>query len=154
MPLARIPHEITERIAGLGSEDWLGFRREVLVSVLCFDDAEGYLADGVTEEQWTPNRITDIDAAARSYYEFALGKIEDHRGISASRSVEKLREYAWLLGRDDAVTAMDEKDYAMYGAPQVKAFAMAMGYEWPDHDESLNRMAEGKPCESGCEDGC
>src|SRR5262249_50912769 len=38
-----------------------------------------------------------------SYLAFAFGKAADHRGISAARSVQKLTEYAWLLGVDELV---------------------------------------------------
>jgi len=87
------------------------------------------------------------------YLEFAIGKIQGHRGISAGRSVDKLREMAWLLGRDDVMAAMDKADYQNYGAPKIKAFAEGMGLPWPD-DEDLARMALGYPCTDDCEGGC
>ena len=93
------------------------------------------------------------DLAASRYLDFAIGKIRNHRGISASRSVDKLTEYAWLLGRDDVVTAMEAADYPQYGAPKVKAFAEGMGWEWPSTPD-LARMSQGLPCEDTCADGC
>ncbi|WP_301547102.1 hypothetical protein [Micromonospora sp. C95] len=50
-----------------------------------------------------------------------------------TRSVDKLGELAWLLGRDDIVAAMDHAGYPMYGAPKVKAFAD--GFGWPFLDD-------------------
>jgi hypothetical protein len=153
----RTPTEIHERIKAVRADDWLGFRREILVPALPFGEARRYLkADAeITEAGWKASQegAGPLDTQARAYLEFAIGKIDDHRGISASRSVEKLTEYAWLLGRDDVVTAMDEEPYGQYGAPKVKAFATGMGYPWPD-DADLNRMASGEPCRPGCEDGC
>ena len=69
-------------------------------------------------------------------------------------SVEKLTEYAWLLGRDDVVATMNRADYVQYGAPKVKAFALGLGLPWPEDDEELERMAYGEPCQPGCEGGC
>lgn len=153
MPLARTPDQITARITDIEKDDWLGFAREVLVSVLDYDHAKPYLNDTTTPESWAGQQITDVDAKTRWYYDFALGKIRDHRGISADRSVNKLREYAWLLGADDAIVAMDTASYQNYGAPKVKAFATVMGYDWPAGEE-LNRMADGLPCDRYCDEGC
>lgn len=84
---------------------------------------------------------------------FALGKILNHRGISASRSVDQLTEYAWLLGRDDVVQAMQDAAYPQYGAPKVKAFGEGLGLEWPG-TEPMRRMADGLPCSDDCWQGC
>lgn len=149
----RTQDEIVARMAE--SDGMFGFDREVLIGALDFDHAKPYLNAEVTEDQWFEDGRgrRDVFSDATAYLGFAIGKILDHRGISASRSVEKLREYAWLLGRDDVVAAMDEADYAQYGAPQVKAFAVGMGMPWPEA-EILTRMADGEPCEPGCESGC
>jgi hypothetical protein len=149
---ARTQDEILARIAEVASDDFLGFRSDVLLTALDFEHAKEWLKAETTAEDWAEAQVADIAGKTRWYYDFALGKIEDHRGISASRSTVKLREYAWLLGRDDAVTAMGAAEYENYGAPQVKAFAEAMGYPWPDN-EDLSRMAAGKPCSEGCT-GC
>ncbi|WBB52414.1 hypothetical protein [Verrucosispora sp. WMMD573] len=57
--------------------------------------------------------------------------ILDHRGNSVSRSVETLAELAWLLGRDDLASAIDDADYPIYGAPKVKFFADGFGWRSP-----------------------
>lgn len=150
--MTRTQDEIVARITEVDDDDWMGFRREVLIANLDFEHAKPYLKDGVTEAEWNPD--PDIAAKAADYLGFAIGKIQDHRGISASRSVDKLREYAWLLGRDDVVSAMDAEDYAQYGAPKVKAFALGMGFEWPASPD-LERMARGDACDpDGCGEGC
>ena len=68
--------------------------------------------------------------------------------------MEKLIEYAWLLGRDDVVAAMEAAEYTNYGAPKVKAFAEGMGFPWPTDDPGLTRMADGLPCADDCLNGC
>ncbi|MGC4857509.1 hypothetical protein ACLQ24_30140, partial [Micromonospora sp. DT4] len=105
--------------------------------------------------EWTQR--VDHETYARNYLDFAIGKILDHRGNSASRSVDKLSELAWLLGRDNIVAAMDHAGYPMYGAPQVKAFADGFGWPFLDGDDglALARMADGQQCDpQGCERGC
>lgn len=148
--------EILNKIYGIARDDLLGFRREVLTSSLAFEYALPFLVEGVTAATWAEQSLTDpaeLFEAAVEYYEFALGKIQGHRGISAERSVQKLTEYAWLLCRDDVVSAMEEADYPQYGAPKVTAFAAGFGLPWPD-DEDLARMAAGDPCTSDCASGC
>ncbi len=147
--MKRTQAEILERHSQ--ADNFLGFARDALAEAL---DAEHLAAAGYAPgEGWKEPTGESVEQTARGYLIFAIGKIEDHRGISAERSTIKLREYAWLLGRDDVVEAMSEADYPQYGAPMVKAFAEGMGWDWPA-DVELNRMAEGLPCEDGCESGC
>jgi len=150
----RTQEQILVRIEQVSGDDWLGFAVEVLVDALDYEHAKPYLKEGVTAEAWSVRlNGQTVEDQAKGYLEFAIGKIEDHRGISATRSVSKLTEYAWLLGRDDVVAAMDGAHYPQYGAPKVKAFADGMGWPWPDQPD-LARMAEGLPCEPGCASGC
>jgi hypothetical protein len=152
--MARTAQEITDRIEAVGDDDFFGFAREVLIPQLPYDDARPFLKPEVTAQDWQgPAEPETIEEEARGYLDFAIKKILGHRGISASRSVSKLTEYAWLLGRDDVVAAMEEADYAQYGAPKIKAFAEGMSYPWPV-DCDLDRMAAGLPCEPDCGAGC
>lgn len=154
--MTRTQDEIVARIADVEAEDWFGFRREVLIEYLDYQHAKPYLKPEVTGEEQAgqTTRLGSVEAEAKHYLEFAIGKIENHRGISANRSVDKLGEYAWLLSRADVLAAMDAADYEQYGAPKVKAFALGMGWPWPADVVGLNRMADGEPCVGGCEDGC
>ncbi len=159
--LTRTQEEIVARVDALarGEDDFFGFRLEVLVYALDFEHARPFLRDGVTADVWKTTSRESIENDARDYLAFAVGKIVGHRGLSASRSVEKLGEYAWLLGRDDVVAAMDEAGYENYGAPKVRAFAEGMGWSWSvlvsEGDALLlDRMASGLPCVPDCDDGC
>lgn len=152
--LPRTQPEIRARFDAVRPVDVLGFKAEVLAECMSFEAAEGIRKDGITAEEWgDPPTLEQLTVTAREYLGFAIEKIQGHRGISASRSVAKLEEYAWLLGRDDIVKAMDEADYPQYGAPKVKAFAEGMGW-WADPGEILARMADGLPCEDECVEGC
>lgn len=154
----RTQDEIIERIQniqrGESGADYLGFRREVLVDALDFEHARPWLTADTTAEQWGTTPTYDaVHQKAVEYYQFALQKIKNHRGISANRSVDKLTEFAWLLKRDDVVSTMQSTAYEQYGAPIVKAFAAGLGLPWPD-DEDLARMAAGEPCRPDCDEGC
>ncbi|GII88216.1 hypothetical protein Ssi03_62060 [Sphaerisporangium siamense] len=154
MTTTRTQEEILTRIQAVSDEDLLGFRLQVLLGALDFEHAKPFLKPDTTAEDWkAAPSSAEILEEAQGYYEFALGKIRDHRGISATRSVEKLGECAWLLGRDDVVEAMAEADYPQYGAPKVKAFADGFGLAWPD-SEDMARMAVGEPCTPDCREGC
>lgn len=153
----RTQREIYDRFRKIASEDLFGFRREVLLTVIADEAirlliAAGFLKandfDSIPEQ--TDEQVTQ---AAHQYLNFAISKILDHRGLSAGRSIEKLSEYAWLLDRTDVQRAMDDAPYPQYGAPKVRAFAQTMKLFWPS-DYMLDRMANGLPCEEGCDMGC
>ncbi len=144
--------------------DLFGFREEVLVEALDFDHARQFLSPETTAQQWDQQRWSqhsDTESYARWYLRFAIGKILDHRSGSASRSVDKLAELAWLLGRDDVAAAMDTADYPMYGAPKLAVFADGFGWpiselvDDPGDRQAIARMADGQPCSpDGCMQGC
>ncbi len=89
---------------------------------------------------------------AVNYLYFAFTKAINHRGISAARSVTKMREYAWILGLDDAVAFADEEvNFPYYGVPVLKHMAHAFGVPLPD---AITEWPDGKPCSPTCSNGC
>lgn len=151
----RTQDEIAERYRAVESTDVFGFQREVLIESMDFEHAQPYLKPEVTAEQWVGARLTDGEVlkAAGEYMEFAWGKVIDHRGISAERSVQKITEHAWLLGRDDVMIAIVKAPHAQYGAPKLKVACEAFGWPIPD-DDAIRRMIDGEPCRPGCDEGC
>lgn len=147
----RTQDEILARIAAVKPQDTFGFRQEVLISTLDFDHAKPWLKADAGPADWTPR--TDIAEDAATYMSFAWGKVEDHRGLSAGRSVDKMTEFLWLMGRDDASTAMLAAPYAQYGAPRLAAACTVMGWPIPTGPEITNMIA-GQPCRPDCEEGC
>lgn len=136
--------------------DFLGFAAEVLVPYLPFDLAKSFLKPEVTADQWTSKPIAEdaIREDMRDYMAFAWSKVDDHRGISASRSVEKMGAWLWLLG-DEEMYALTDDDarYAQYGAPILKAISEK--YEFPiPAGERIERMARGEKCRPDCDEGC
>lgn len=130
LTVTRTSAEMLARIEA-AEDDFLGWVPEVLLPYMDLETARPMLKDGVTEQDWAEyaKAPEEVGADARSYYQFALGKIADERGISAERSVVKLREFAWLMGRNDVVAAMDAAAYPQYGAPKVAAFGEAFGFD-------------------------
>lgn len=159
----RTQDEIVARMKAVGEDDFLGFAREVLLDALDYEHARPFLKEGVTADRWAETKPTLTEeatkAAALKYLEFAWGKAKDHRGISASRSrgistsrsVDKMTSYCWLLGLD--VDRIEAAGYAQYGCPKLKAAAKLLGAAVPT-DESLVRMMNGGSCTPGCDEGC
>lgn len=147
----RTQEEIVNRMKTIDS--FLGFETEVLVTALDYEHAKPFLKPETKLEEWKADTEEELLKAARDYAVFAWGKAEDHRGISANRSVAKLAEWAWLLGRDDVLLAMEKAGYENYGCPKLKAFCEGMGFPVPT-DEGLQRMMCGVPCSDHCDNGC
>src|SRR5258708_17431040 len=125
----------------------LGFTGEALVTFLTFDEAAEVRAKDITAEAWaetTKLRTREaILAEMTEYMAFAWGKVENHRSISASRSVTKFKAWVWLLGDPD-LTA----DYPQYGAPILREVCERFGFPIPE-GSGLPRMANGDPCVPG-----
>ena len=162
----RAQEEIVARIAAIEKKDFFGFERIVLLDYLDFDHIRGALEPltpnvgaGLTRDEWEaphpPNRRTveSMLADARDYADFAWGKVRDHRGLSAGRNIDKMPAWAWLLGHDDAVAAVEAAEYGNYGANQLRILCGALGFPMPD-EEGFRRMARGEPCQPGCDAGC
>ena len=147
----------------------LHFGPEALMDYLDYSHAKEFLKPDITSEQWdglergiggnAPNHTrmlgeADIPEQMAGYMSFAWGKVDDHRGISAGRSVQKLAALAWLTGDDEILPFSEDSDnYAQYGASILKHICEKYNLPIPD-DEGLLRMAQGLPCVEDCEQGC
>lgn len=157
----RTTEEISDRYKMIQeSSGPLDFRPEVLLQMIPTDHLNAVIPDALeklSEEERTewdqhiPSDDEELRAVALSYLAFAFGKAEDHRGISASRSVDKMGEYLWLLGLD--TQEFLAAPYAMYGVPSLVVAARLLGSDYEISD-TLWRMAESKPCKPGCQEGC
>jgi hypothetical protein len=133
-----------------------GFTVEALIGYLDLAHAKEFLKPTAKAkaEEWKQDPIEGVLKELADYMAFAWGKVEDHRGISAGRSVQKCSAWAWLLGREDVYEYANNDDhYAQYGAPALKHICEAFGLPVPQ-DEGVQRMCEGLPCHDGCESGC
>lgn len=138
---------------GWKAGDFFGFGHEVLVSCLDFEHAKPFLKADMTADGWHPLLGREkVLTEMKRYLDFAWGKAEDHRGLSAGRSVVKLTTFAWVLGMDSLIKEIDAAPYAYYGCPKLRVVAMALGEPLPTAP-SLQRMMNGEPCSPACE-GC
>ena len=129
------------------------FRLECCIGYLSFEEAQPWLKP---EADWKQDPLSDegVLDLMRDYMEFAWEKAENHRGLSALRSVNKMRHWCWLLGRDGLVYVCgDAHLYSPYGAPILKRISEAFGFPIPE-GKSIARMMDGRPCRPDCEEGC
>jgi len=103
----------------------------------------------------TPEQLT---IAMNDYLRFAIGQALYHRGLSANRSLIKLRSFAFALDLGEADAVLHDTQiatrYTPYGMPLLKSFAQTIKQPWPpveytDHAQSkrdLELMASGASC--------
>lgn len=154
----RTQEQIIERMKDIEKADFFGFGQEVLIGFLDFQHAKPFLNDTATEEKW--NEAGDrnpteenVKKEMADYMTFAWGKAKDHRGLSAGRSIEKMKAYVWLLENDALLEKIETIDYSQYGAPKLAAICREYSLPIPA-SEAIARMVEGKPCRDGCDEGC
>lgn len=151
----KTPEQIVEKMRTEKSESILGFSLEVLSDYLDFEHAKEFLKPETKPEDWKSKPATDeqVLSDARDYAVFGWGKAQGHRGISASRTIEKMEAYAWLLGKDDVLAKSESAPYAQYGCPKLKVLCEGLDLPVPQ-DEDLQRMMNGQECTDGCKSGC
>lgn len=155
----RTEAEVLAKIVQVGEEgDMLGFSRGALLPFLSFEAAKPFLIPDATAEQWNPLPLTSdgVVGQMREYMDFAWEKALGHRGLSASRSVAKMREWLWLLGDDEGVAFADgDGNYQNYGVPVLAYICEKYDLPMPTESaESIKRMRAGESCVPGCMDGC
>lgn len=151
----RTADEIAEHYAATKADDVLGFRGGVLLPYLTTEQLKPFVKPDADLSDWTPCPLDEAEALSdmRHYMEFAWGKARDHRGISASRSTEKMQAWLWLLEREDVLDAVRITTYQNYGAPQLRVICELMGFLIPEGSD-LERMSRGLPCRDDCDEGC
>jgi hypothetical protein len=158
--MVRTHEEIVWRIREVIADrfrDPLGVEVGDLLTQLEWDDAKEFLHTGSKKAEWEPLPLQAAKEGAAAYVQFAIGKMDRHRGLSAGRSVDHMRAWIWLFTDDEAAKRMDEAPYQNYGAPKVKIFCEAMGLQeaWDlMSTPEVRNMAEGLPCREDCEEGC
>jgi hypothetical protein len=140
----RTPGDILARIDALasGGEDYFGFQGSDLIEFLPFQDAERFLKPEVTEAEWnlkTPDEDT-VKALILDYMPFAWGKANDCRGLSASRSIEHMKTWLWLLGDDLGEKLSDI--YQFYGKPCLRLICEKYRWDWRQWDDGCWRNSE------------
>ena len=117
------------------------FNKEVAVYFLPFEVLKSYYKEHSVnteenDEDW--RQITDIKEAAQDFLDymvFAWKKAIDEKGVSASRSIDKLSAWMRILGRTDIAEILDNDDlFYPYGRPALKKACQILGIK---HSEYL-----------------
>lgn len=138
------------------SDDFFGHANEVLCPYLSAEEVKPFCEQDADLSDWKqqPLERDTIVAEMAEYMTFAWEKAQDHRGLSAMRSVTKMQAWLWLLGDDETLAyAKNYDNYAQYGAPVLKKICEVYSFPIPDGEE-IENMAKGLPCTSGCVMGC
>ena len=150
----RTRDEIVARIKHVEKSDWLGTQFGDLANYLDAATLKPLVKPDADLSNWQPEELTRENVIKKmlEYLDFAFEKASSHRGISASRSVEHMQSYLWLLGDDELLAfATSGGNYANYGVPILKRIAIKYDKTMP---ENILNWKDGEPCEPNCESGC
>ena len=147
------------------SGDIFGVQSGDLFEYLPFDQARSFLKEEYRSEdhrvEWEAaqkeNTSESILAEMRGYMAFALGKAENHRGLSAARSLDHYRAWVWFLGDQELLDFLDnDSNYPQYGVPALKSVGEKYDFPLPSREEWFINMSEGRSCggDEGCNEGC
>jgi len=139
--------QIKARIREVEQNDWLGTQVSDLLVHLPFDEARAWLKPEATREEWDALEPKDPLDCIREYLDFAWGKANDCRGISAGRSLDHLKAWLWLAGFDDLVEQHFET-YSHYGKKQLVIGSLIVGFDWKAHDNGDWVNSEDGPSET------
>lgn len=138
--------------------DFFGARSERLITALPYADAVPFgLNPNITEEGWAErSTLTDekVTAAFLDYLPFAMEKADNHRGLSAARSIQHMEAFVFLLGDDSDVNDFSNLDYTPYGVPMLRWMTDRFGGSdiwFRNSTPALERMSQGKACNADCE---
>lgn len=136
----RTQEEIVSRINSSESEDFMGTQRSDLLGFLEFQNAKEFLKPEATEEDWAKvYKSTDADVKKEmlDYMEFAWGKANDMRGLSAGRSIDHYTAWIWLLGDEELQKKFEETEYEHYGKEKLIVVCEHFGWDYKKWDDGV-----------------
>ncbi len=138
----RTPEEILARLKEIKKEDIFGFMSTNLIAYLPYENAKPYLERNVTEEEWaaSPRDHAMILADMLDYMPFAWDKANNTRGISSMRSMEHMKSWLWMLGRENDAGRMEY--YTYYGKTELRAICECFEWDWKQWDDGEWRNNE------------
>jgi hypothetical protein len=130
--------EILNRIDAIKDVDFFGWQTGDLLAYLPYEAAKPHLIAEVTKLQWHEHtkNFTNVtpEQSIREYMQFAWDKANNCRGISAGRSLEHMKAWLWLDGKDDLANSMD--DYEYYGKDKLVMVCEEYGIDWKAYDNN------------------
>lgn len=130
------------------NEGFFSFASDLL-EFLPFDKVKTFLNEEYIkkiesgEEAWKQN--LDPKQTSINYLEFAWGKANDCRGLSAHRSINHFLNWIWLFD-DEFYKKLQESysnNYNYYGKPQLVSICNFLDVDWKQYDNK---------CWTECED--
>ena len=132
--------EILQRIEDVEDDDPFGVMRGDLIEFLSYEKARPFLKEGVTAKEWEEVRRPLTRAAVieeiKNYMPFAWEKANDCRGLSASRSIDHMKAYLWLLN-DGSYEEMEKIEYEHYGKEKLIFVCEHCGLDWEQWDDGV-----------------
>lgn len=152
----RTAQELYDYVTNGPGNDVFGFALEATCEFMPFDVVGERLREGVDKDEWDKgvielNRENVLARLTEYMATYGWPKCQDHRGISASRTIMKVS--AWLYAMEFDPKEVTREDYAPYGAPMLARVCERLGLPIPQ-DEETQRMISGQDCMPGCEEGC
>lgn len=144
MTLPTIP-EIIARIAERRAQDIFGFETFDYVQYLPFEDAKPLLVENAAPEKWTQLPLTReaVLKQMHDYMDFAWGKANGQRGLSAGRSISHYTAWTWLAGdRELSEWTDSEENYFHYGKPILQHICEHYGWDWKQWDDGVRNNGE------------
>ena len=127
--------EIDKRYDERGEGDIIGFETNEYLMYMSFDKVRSIVAESVSDDELRellkPASREHMLKVMFDYMEFAWGKANDQRGISANRSIEHYVAWVWLAGDaelSDEIDKMAWDEYCYYGKPILERICNY--YEW------------------------
>ena len=140
----RSQQEILDRLKGM-ENDFFGWETNGLVLALTKESAETLVGTILKPDadlsDWEPAYYTDQEIRDRciDYMEFAWGKANNCRGISAGRSMAHYKTWLWLLGEDQFEGI---EDYEFYGKDHLVRICEFLGLDPNEWDDGVRRNSE------------
>lgn len=137
----KIDKRAAERIMKLKTGDYFGFKSEVALQFLPFRKVKQFLCDDyvakVEKEEVEFHQITDVMEAVQDFLDymvFAWMKADEGKGLSASRSIDKLSAWMMILSRPDVAKILQDYSlYSPYGKPALRKACEILGINCPDY---------------------
>jgi hypothetical protein len=137
----REQEEIVARIDEM-TDDFLGFRREALYIFLTWESASSMgIFKAESEDEWGAVEDDPI-GVIKDYLPFAWEKANNFRGISASRSLMKIAEWAWLSGDEKLMEIAEWQFYAFYGKDILREVTEHVGMDPDEFDDGIRVNSE------------
>lgn len=138
----RTQDEIVERIKTRKKDDPFCFEVNEYLDYLDFSHAQVFLEEGITEQGWLEATADIMPPIERmhDYMEFAWGKANNCRGISANRSISHCIAWLWLAGEDELLARVEDEfagNYHFYGKPILEIICERFDWDWAQWDDGI-----------------